>query len=166
MIRKWCAVVLLTLSLDGRVIARDPAIACPSAMAKVVSVSQEFGGAPDAQPAIAVLNGSNDDTRTVLIRGPVFGSMDSPDTHAGLACDVSGIALSQTVVRSGQFHGAAAKNIPWRPLVKLIVRLKAASTELTARWNVRLSDGKRFNAAHAARVGERYPVAVSQAIHR
>ncbi|HUZ66645.1 MAG TPA: hypothetical protein VMU56_03175 [Beijerinckiaceae bacterium] len=165
MSRRWCAVIVVALGVSGQAIAKEPVIACPSGKAAVVKVSREFGNTPGARPTIKVLAGTADDTRIVTILGPVFGTMDSPDVQTDLACDASGIALTETITRSDQFYGAAAKNVPWSPMVKLAVTLKAASTELTVRWDVRLSNGKAFDAAHAW-AGDHYPVVVTQTIHR
>lgn len=166
MFSKWCAVIVVALSVDGQAIAKESAIACPSTTAAILNVSQELGNAPDARPAIDVLTGATDDTRTVVILGPVFGSMDSPDVQTDLACNASGIAVTETVVRSDEYYGSALKNVPWRPTMKLTVTLKTASTKLTVKWKVRLSNGAAFDAAHAERAGEHYPLVVTQAIHR
>lgn len=171
---RWLRVILAAIlgatcvASHGTALAGEPGVVCPGATAKILMESRKYPyGSPLQQAAIEVSPGPSVGTRRVTLVGPVFGSMDSPHFKTSLTCVGHGVVVTQTIIRSADFHGAMLKNDLWRPITTLDVTLKSQRAELTAEWEVRLSDGKPFDAAHAA-YWEHYsfPVVVTKEIHQ
>lgn len=138
-------------------------MSCAQGDARVLEVAREYSVETAAASEIQVFQDAPDGARMVIVRGPVLGSMDMPDIKTELACSALGIVFTETVLRSADFHGAAAKNVLWRPIIRIAVVLRAATMMLEIRWNMYLTNGKEVDKDHS-RAGERYPVIVTKTI--
>src|ERR1035441_2931989 len=84
---------------------------------------------------------------TVVVRGPVLGAMDSAKVMTQLACTAKGFALTATVTRSADYHGAVLANVNWRPKITIRAVLRQAKVTFEWTWRMRLTTGVELDHA-------------------
>lgn len=78
----------------------------------------------------------------IIFLGPEFGSMDSRNLDISIECNPDGFTLLTAITRSSEYHNTAAKNLIWRPSIRLDIRQNIADLKVRAEWLLRLRDGK------------------------
>lgn len=157
----FCALLLLSAALAAA--SHGAPAVCSKCDATIVGAERTFAKSSDANPEIQISKEGAGGKRTVVVTGPVLGSMDAPDIEADLSCDASGIVLTETIVRAAEYTGAAAKNVPWQPSTRISVLLKASSASLKVIWRIRLSNGKPLDPARVL-PRERFPLVLLRTI--
>jgi hypothetical protein len=154
--------------------AQEIAKACAGMEARSVNISSEFGEKTlrysmpaeiltvpaEAAPASV---GPSGKAVTVIALGPLLGSMDSHDVKADLMCTPKGFALIATITRSGEYNGTAAKNVPWRPKITIVVVLKQSEAIFEAKWKMRVTTGAEITQTDGFPY-QKYPITVTKLI--
>jgi hypothetical protein len=124
----------------------------------------------DPAPTIDVIHDSEtrpggDPARiTIVARGPVLGSMDSPNVEAHLECVPGGLRLTAIIARSEAYQGAAAKNVLWRPRLEWPVHLRQMELKLEVTWQQRPPRDERIDRSPAPPSSPPFPIVVTKTI--
>lgn len=103
---------------------------------------------------------------TVVVRGPVLGSMDSEKLNTDLACSSDGIVLTATVTRSANYDGSVMQNLNWFPQIKIVLVPRQAEVVFQTVWKMRLTNGRKIDRARTPPYPEKkYPIAITRIIH-
>ncbi len=148
---------------------------CAGMEARLINISAEFVKKVllDTRPEIAIIPtppssttpGAAGKAVTVIALGPVLGSMDSPTVETDLACTAKGVVLTATITRSADYHGAAAKNVLWRPKIEIAVVLRQPEGIFEATWRMRLTTGAEMDHARTPSYpDQKYPITVTTTV--
>ena len=149
------------------------AVTCGGAEARLIQASAQLErqGAPDStperietvpEPTSSTPSGANEKAATVIIIGPVLGSMDASDVKTDLSCTPQGIALTATITRSADYNGSTLANVLWRPRIELSVVFHSSPLVFQAIWKMRLTTGAEVDHARTPPYPEKsYPITLS-----
>jgi hypothetical protein len=102
---------------------------------------------------------------TVIVLGPVLGSMDSHDVKTDLSCTGKKLVLMATITRSADYHGAVLANIIWRPRIQIVLVLRRPEVSFKAIWRMCLTTGAELDHAQTSPYpDQKYPIALTKAI--
>lgn len=105
-------------------------------------------------------------TQQIVSRGPVLGSMDSPEISTDLVCDKNGITLRATITRSANYNGAVRQNENWWPKITVDLSHQPSDTVFQTIWEMRLTTGVKVTRAKTPAYPERvYPITVTKTIY-
>ena len=148
-------------------------VTCGGAEARLIQASAqpERQGAPDStperietvpEPTSSTPSGANEKAATVIVIGPVLGSMDASDVKTDLSCTPQGIALTATITRSADYNGSTLANVLWRPRIELSVVFHSSPLVFEAIWKMRLTTGAEVDHARTPPYPEKsYPITLS-----
>jgi hypothetical protein len=135
---------------------------CPAAEVSSIKILTQYPetGIPfDAAPIITIEPTVTAKPVKIVVLGPVLGSMDSTDVKTHLVCTTKGFALTATITRSADYHGATAKNVIWRPRIEIAVVLGEPEVIFRATWKLRLTTGSELDHGQTGSYPEQtYPV--------
>jgi hypothetical protein len=102
---------------------------------------------------------------TIVARGPVLGSMDSEKLNTDLACSTDGFALTATITRSANYHGAIRQNVLWSPEIIIVIMPSQPAVVAQTVWKMRLSNGKEVGQARTPPyLQQDYPIIVKKTV--
>lgn len=144
--------------------AQEKAATCSSPEPPSVKVAVESAmtlGRAKTVPSIDAPAPGSAGQITVIARGPILGSMDSEDVSTYLACTHAGFVLTATIVRSAQYRGAVRQNVPWRPVITVVLRPLPGELSFESIWRMKLTNGKTVDRAQTpSHPEQRYPFSV------
>jgi hypothetical protein len=168
-----CLVVLLT-SVSGRAQQLHKECGAVGVGSVSVSVNTDTGDLshprnvdlkPQVEPQSAESPHHTDKMISVIAFGPVLGSMDSSEVVATVNCSNEGARVTAIITRSANYQGAAAKNVLWRPRIKLLLALRKPEVVLQLKWRMRLSNGVEVHKAGTSQQDfQVYPIVVTQVL--
>jgi hypothetical protein len=77
----------------------------------------------------------------LVLTGPVFGSMDSPELKNSLVCTKTGFKVTTAVIRGAHFNGAVRNNTLWQPQTEVIFEYSKRKVVVEATWQIVLDTG-------------------------
>jgi len=150
-------------TLEVRSIATSTLFEKAGTIISVDSSSPKIVIVPAQMPLIP--NNSGEKKLTVIAMGPILGSMDSNAVETECTCTSKGLSLTATILRSADFHGAALKNVTWRPRIEMEIVLHSPDATIEAIWRMKLTSGEVLD--HAQTPGhqnQKYPITVTTII--
>jgi hypothetical protein len=91
--------------------------------------------------------------------------MDSPEIETELRCTERGLALTATITRSADFHGAALQNQNWRPMIAIALKPRRPNITFETVWRMRLTTGAELTHAQTPPHREqKYPMRIMKTI--
>ncbi|HYA42117.1 MAG TPA: hypothetical protein VEF34_12485 [Syntrophobacteraceae bacterium] len=163
------ALVLIGLSLFvAPVKAHDIIESCIGGEVRLIDVSAEplpmspAGVKPETIEIIAKAEATK-----LIARGPVLGSMDSPEIKTDLSCTAKGFVLTATITRSADYHGAVLQNENWWPRITIAVVPRQCEIVFQTIWKMRLTDGSEVDHAKTPPLylDRKYPITVTKKIY-
>jgi hypothetical protein len=142
---------------------------CDAGEVTSIDVSREAyhqAGTISVRPEIDVEMGAGaDEPIRIKALGPVLGSMDSPEIVTKLRCTERGLALTATITRSADFHGAALQNQNWRPMIAIALMPRQPNITFETIWRMRLTTGAELTHAQTPpHRDQKYPMRIMQTI--
>lgn len=151
----WKAALLLALVSPPAASAAE-AVRCAGFSARVIETRPLYAPstnleATQVRTGRAVLVAPGVRELDVLAVGPAMGSMDFTGFASSLSCRAAGGSLDVvfTITRSENYHGAALKNVDWRPSAVLRISTQHSSVRLHFAWRLRSSGGAAVDVAPA-----------------
>jgi hypothetical protein len=108
--------------------------------------------------------------RTIVITGPLLGSMDSPDVKTEIVCTEKGLTVSATISRMSNYPEATLGNTlkgtyPWRPRFTISIEFRQPTIILQTSWIMRMTNGDSVTTARTPPYPEqKYPITVTKTI--
>lgn len=143
--------------------AQVPLQSCAGVEVRSISVAYEpaqetpLDGGPEvpAQPARPAAAGDT----TIVARGPVLGSMDSPEVSTLVSCTSTGFSLTAAISRSADYKGSALQNQLWRPRISMAISFRNPEIAFQMVWKMRLTTGAEVDRARTPPYSElKYPI--------
>lgn len=171
--------IVCSLGLSGTLAnAQEIVKTCAGAEVRLINISAETEreillDATPEKPAIEIVPAPPSSTTpgaagkvvTVIALGPALGSMDSRTVETDLACTAKGVVLTATITRSADYHGAAAKNVRWRPKIEIVVIPRQPEVIFEATWRMRLTTGAELDHAQTPPYpDQKYPITVTTTV--
>ena len=156
--------------LAGRASAQEPTTRCGGVEVRLIDVSYDFArnaGLDKKTKTIesTAVAAAAQGNITVVARGPVLGSMDSPKVSAELTCTGDGVALTSTITRSANYQGDVRQNELWLPRITIAVALGQSHVVLQTVWKMRLTNGQDPDHARTPPFAEeKYPITIRKTL--
>lgn len=157
--------------------AQESMVTCASAKVQLTNISEESDREvileAAEKPALVIVSappsstppGTPEKTVSVIALGPVLGSMDSHKLETNFTCTTNGVALTTTITRSADYHGAVQKNVLWRPKLQILIVPRGPEVIFEAIWKMRLTTGAELNHTRMPPYPEQnYPITVTTTV--
>ena len=116
-------------------------------------------------PSSTTGQGSAGKAVTLIVVGPVLGSMDSREVETEVVCTAKGPVLTVIITRSAEYRGGVHKNVLWRPRIEIQVARRRHNLTFQTIWTMRLTSGAELKHAQTPPYPERkYPINVTKII--
>ena len=150
---------------------------CSSAKVQLTNISEESDREvileAAEKPALVIVSpppsstppNTPEKTVALIAFGPVLGSMDSRKLETNFTCTTNGVALTTTIIRSADYHGAVQKNVLWRPKLQITIVPRGSEVIFEAIWKMRLTTGAELNHTRMPPYPEQnYPITVTTTV--
>lgn len=169
--------IVFFLWLAGNIAnAQETIKACPGAKIRSIDVSSQYKIETylDIKPETILISAPTSSTTSdapgkavsIIVLGPVLGSMDSPEIETAMTCTWKGFLLTAIITRNADYNGALLANILWRPKIKITAVVLQPDINFKTIWRMRLATGVEVR--HAQTPGypaQHYPITESTTVH-
>lgn len=142
------ALLLFQTSSGEQIKPKDAQCAWGSAsIVEVSAVEDVLGKRVPGATSELIASSANPRAKSVMVTGPMLGSMDSRRINASITCNAEGVIVTGIITRSKDYKGAASKNVVWQPKILVSLNLEVPHITVQAVWRMKSSNGEEIKRA-------------------